>query len=255
VTPPFEAQFVNTAAGDYTVRAGSILEGAAPGGSNVGADYPTLVARLRYVQTGEGDPPPNTPPTAAFTAVCVDLTCQFTDTSTDADGRIVAWAWAFDATGSSTLASPAFTFAAPGTYTVTLTVTDDDGALATTAASVAVTPVLHGALVAPTTKKWTSASGATDYWSAAVTVAAHGANERPIAGATIAAAWTGAVTKTVTCITASNGQCTLQSGTLSYLRSWVTLAVTNVSAPLSTYSGSASHTPSGPGSAVTTIRP
>jgi hypothetical protein len=48
VTPPFEGQFVNSAGGDYTVRAGSILERAAPDGSNVGADYPTLVARLRY---------------------------------------------------------------------------------------------------------------------------------------------------------------------------------------------------------------
>ena len=82
-------------------------------------------------------------------------------------------------------------------------------------------------------------------------MAAHGADERPIAGATITAAWTGGVTKTATCITASNGQCTFQSGTLSYLRSWVTLTVTNVSAPLSTYSGSANHTPSGAGSAVT----
>ncbi len=189
----------------------------------MGADYPALAARLQNVPTGLGDPQPITPPTAAFTSVCVDLTCQFTDTSTDSDGQIVAWAWTFDAAGSRTLANPAFRFAAPGTHTVTLTVTDDDGAPDTTSASVTVTAVLHGGLVAATTKKWTSPSGATNYWSGAVTVAAHGADERPIAGATITAAWTGAVTKTSTCITASNGQCTLQSGTLSYLRSWVTL--------------------------------
>jgi hypothetical protein len=114
---------------------------------------------------------------------------------------------------------------------------------------------LHAALLSPTTKKWTSASGATSYWSAAVTVAAHGADERPIAGATIAVAWTGAVTKTSSCITATTGQCTLQSGTLSYLRSVVTLTVTDVSAPAGTYSATANHTPSGPGSAVTMIRP
>lgn len=114
---------------------------------------------------------------------------------------------------------------------------------------------LHAALLSPTTKKWTSPSGATNYWSAAVIVAAHGADHRPIAGATITVAWTGAVTKTSSCITAATGQCTLQSGTLSYLRSSVTLTVTNVSDPLSPYSATANHTPSGPGSAVTMIRP
>jgi len=67
--------------------------------------------------------------------------------------------------------------------------------------------------------------------------------------------WTGAVVKLASCVTAANGQCTLQSGTLSYGRSWVTLTVTSVSAPLSTYNGAANHTPSGAGSAITAIRP
>ena len=101
--------------------------------------------------------------------------------------------------------SPTFRFAAPGTYTVTLMVTDNDAATDSTPKAVTVTAVLHGAIVAATTKKWTSPSGATNYWSGAVTVAAHGADERPIAGATITAAWTGGVTKTSTCITARTG--------------------------------------------------
>jgi PKD repeat protein len=254
VTPPFEDQFVNTAAGDYTVRRGSILEGAGPGNSHVGADYPGLLARVRNVPTGDGDTP-NAKPTAAFASACVDLTCRFTDTSADGDGSIAARAWTFGSTGSSTAANPTFKFPAPGTYTVSLTVTDNDGARATRSAAVSVTAALHAALLPPTTKKWTSASGATNYWSAAVTAAAHGADERPIPGATITVAWSGAVTKTASCVTASTGQCTLQSGTLSYLRSWVTLTVTTVSAPLSTYAGTANHTAGSPGSAVTINRP
>ena len=43
---PFEAQFVNTAEEDYTVRPGSILKGAAPDGSDIGADYPALSERV-----------------------------------------------------------------------------------------------------------------------------------------------------------------------------------------------------------------
>ena len=177
------------------MRPGSILEGAAPDGSDVGADYPALFERVRDVPSGNPPAPPNAPPTAAFGHACVDLTCQFTDTSSDADGQIVARSWTFASAGSSTLASPAFAFAAPGTYTVTLTVTDDDGATATTSAPVSVTALLHAALLSSTTKRWSSPSGATNYWSAAVTVAAHGADERPIAGATITVAWTGAVDK------------------------------------------------------------
>ena len=253
--PSFDDQFVNTAAEDYTLRSGSALRGAVSDGTDVGAHYPTLSERVRCVRTGDCAGPPNDPPIASFASTCPDLTCTFTDTSTDADGQIVARSWTFGSAGSSTSANPTFSFAAPGTYTVTLTVTDDDGATDTTSAPVVVTAGHHGALLSSTTKKWTSASGLTNYWSAAVTVAAHGADERPIAGATITVAWTGAVVKTASCITASNGQCTLQSGTLSYGRSWVTLAVTNVAAPLSTYAPTANHTSSSPGSAVTMNRP
>ena len=253
--PSFDDQFVNTAEEDYTLRPGSILRGAASDGSDIGADFPTLSERVACVRTGSCTKLPNDPPAASFTSTCTDLTCTFTDTSTDTDGYIAARSWTFGSSGSSTLANPTFKFAAPGTYTVVLAVTDDDGAADTTSAAVNVTAVLHGALLSPTTKKWTSPSGATTYWSAAVTVAAHGADQRPIAGATITVAWTGAVVKTASCVTGSTGQCTMQSGTLSYGRSSVTVTVTNVAAPLSTYSAAANHTPSGAGSAVTMTRP
>lgn len=71
----------------------------------------------------------NLAPTAGFTYSTIDLTVNFTDTSTDSDGTIAAWSWDFgDASGTSTAQNPSYTYAATGTYTVTLTVTDDDGA-------------------------------------------------------------------------------------------------------------------------------
>lgn len=74
-----------------------------------------------------GDPPPppeNQPPTASFTFSCTDLSCTFTDTSTD-DSGVTSWSWAFGDGATSTAQNPSHTYAAGGTYTVTLTV--DDG--------------------------------------------------------------------------------------------------------------------------------
>jgi PKD repeat protein len=74
-------------------------------------------------------PSPNQPPEAAFSANCSDLTCSFaSDESRDEDGSIASSSWIFgDGTGSEE-PSPSHTYPAAGTYSVTLTVTDDEGA-------------------------------------------------------------------------------------------------------------------------------
>lgn len=51
---------------------------------------------------------------------------QFTDESTDSDGTIVGWFWDFGDSTTSTSQNPVHTYA-PGTYSVSLTVTDSDG--------------------------------------------------------------------------------------------------------------------------------
>ncbi|MEN8006038.1 MAG: PKD domain-containing protein [Candidatus Krumholzibacteriota bacterium] len=48
--------------------------------------------------------------------------------SNDSDGTIVSYLWTFGDGGTSTEANPSYTYAAAGSYTVTLTVTDNDGA-------------------------------------------------------------------------------------------------------------------------------
>ncbi len=114
--------------------------------SDVSGDYfhPSASgqARLSDVSWGAGyawgTVPTNNPPSASFTFACTDLTCAFTDGSTDGDGTVVSRAWNFgDGTGS-TATNPSHTYAA-GTYTVSLTVTDEDGAPGSTNQSVTVT--------------------------------------------------------------------------------------------------------------------
>lgn len=88
---------------------------------------------------------PNTPPTASFTyfpsSPTVDNTIQFTDQSTDSDGTIASWFWDFGDGLTSTLQNPTHQYSAAGTYTVTLTVTDDDGATNSTSQNITVTAI------------------------------------------------------------------------------------------------------------------
>ena len=82
--------------------------------------------------TGPSDPPANHAPTASFTSTQDVLTANFDASgSTDADGTVVSYAWTFGDGKTGTGVSPSHTYAGAGSYPVTLTVTDDDGASST----------------------------------------------------------------------------------------------------------------------------
>ncbi len=84
---------------------------------------------------------PNQAPTAAFTATTTDLSAALdAGASADADGRVVSWSWDLgDGKHRRPARRSAHAYAAPGTYRVTLTVTDDRGAVGTTSQDVVVT--------------------------------------------------------------------------------------------------------------------
>ncbi|GAB3359390.1 proprotein convertase P-domain-containing protein [Lysobacter tyrosinilyticus] len=70
----------------------------------------------------------NANPVASFDFTVSGLTATFTDTSTDADGSIASRLWNFGDGTTSNIGNTGHAYAAAGTYTVALTVTDNAGA-------------------------------------------------------------------------------------------------------------------------------
>lgn len=118
------------AAGTYTVT----LTVTDNGGGTASTTYPVTVEA------------PNTAPTAGLTLDAVGLNATFDGSaSTDSDGTVTAWAWDFGDGSVGSGQTAAHTYAANGTYTVSLTVTDNDGAT-----SVAATQQIIVNSIAPT---------------------------------------------------------------------------------------------------------
>jgi PKD repeat protein len=87
-------------------------------------------------------PPANPAPTARFTYSCVAAVCTFVNTSFDHGGRIDASAWTFGDGGTATETSPVHTYTvtAATEFTVTLTVTDNQGATGVTSQTFTLDP-------------------------------------------------------------------------------------------------------------------
>jgi len=88
-------------------------------------------------------PVANNPPSASFTASPTSgqapLTVSFNaSSSSDSDGTITSYAWAFGDGGSSSGVTTSHTYNSAGAYIAQLTVTDDDGATDTATQTIAV---------------------------------------------------------------------------------------------------------------------
>lgn len=199
--------------------------------SDVSGDYfhPSLSGQARLAQTSWDagyawtTTPVNQPPAAAFTVDCAGLSCQFTDTSTDSDGTVVAWSWAFGDGATDAARNPTHEYAAAGTYTVVLAVEDDDDATGSAEQTVSVsvptsdTPVWITGLSG-------SAAANKGNWTATVGVSVASASG-PVAGATVTGSWSSGGIGS--CTTTATGTCTTSTNVNKKTAS-VTFVVTDV---------------------------
>lgn len=107
------------------------------------AIYPRALSedsvRAHYAAAGRS--PSNRTPTASFTASTDFLQVSVDGSaSTDPDGPLAGYGWNFGDGATATGPTASHTYAAGGTYTITLTVTDGEGAVATRSDTVTVGP-------------------------------------------------------------------------------------------------------------------
>ena len=100
-------------------------------------------------------------PVARFTSTCTGTTCTFdASTSTDADGTVASYAWTFGDGGTGTGVQTSRAYAAGGTYSVGLTVTDNRGRTGTVTQPVTVA-ASTGSFVAKSSRAGTTATAHT----------------------------------------------------------------------------------------------
>uniref|UniRef100_UPI00211870E0 PKD domain-containing protein n=1 Tax=Ornithinimicrobium faecis TaxID=2934158 RepID=UPI00211870E0 len=142
-----------------------------------------LEAQLTTLSTGAELP--NKPPTAAFDVSRDGFSVELDATaSQDSDGEIESYDWEFDDGAVDEGVTVSHTFAAEGDYTITLTVTDDEGATATNEQTVTVLESNEPVTVIERDASWSwyygAAAPAADWNTVDADVSAWGVGAAPL---------------------------------------------------------------------------
>jgi PKD repeat protein len=172
----------------------------------------------------------NLPPVADFTYTIDGMTVTFTDNSYDPDGFIVSWLWDFGDGATSTVQNPIHTYTAPGSYTVTLTVTDDDDASSTISKIITLAGDVEIYVydITQTIKK-----AGRNYTSTAV-VTIWDTDNNPVPDATVYISWSGVVSGTNSALTGADGTVSFTSGKVKSAGPFI-ITVDNVTHPTLPY--------------------
>jgi PKD repeat protein len=189
---------------------------------------------------GGGTSSANNPPTASFSSSCTDLSCDFTDTSSDSDGTVVGWDWDFGDGTTSTAQSPSHTYTTGGTYTVVLTATDNDDDTNTTSNPVTVTESGGSTTLHVSDLDSVSVKQGRE-WTAIVSITVVDDQAGPVSGAVVGVTWRDGTTDS--CTTGADGVCAVEDGALR-IRQW-TLTVSNVTHSSLSYAPGSNSDPDG----------
>jgi thermitase len=200
----------------------------------------------------------NISPVAAFTYSCTGLECSFdAAVSHDPDGSIVDYTWDYGDGSSSSGMTGNHSYTNDGTYTVSLTVTDNDGALGSDIQEITISTAGNDTLHVGDLDGQSTFQSNTR-WTAEVTVTVHDEAHNPFNGLTVVTGrWSGGVSGTdIGEDIDQNGQITFSYPAIHKRIESVTFTIESVSGSLP-YDSNKNHDPDsdGDGMRITVFKP
>jgi PKD repeat protein len=180
----------------------------------------------------------NQGPTAAFTYLSNGLDVALSDASSDPDDAIAGWYWDFGDGATSTSQNPTHTYAAPRTYAVSLTVTDAYGATDTATQDINVTESNGAGEMDVASLQSRALTNGAKKWKAEVTIQLLDDQGNPVADAVVVGVWSDGASGTSTCLTTTEGSCTITKTGIYNIVGSVTFTVSEVAHALLGYNPS-----------------
>ena len=175
-----------------------------------------------------------------------------TGSAVDTDGAVVSYQWRENGTSIGTGATLVRAFSV-GIHTLTLEVTDDDGATTADGVVVTVNPFVPPVASVHIGDLDGVAGANKSAWSATVTVAVHGSTHGATSGAVVTGTWGGAASGSGTCTTGAGGTCQLSASNLRKRDASATFTVTGITTSGATYLSGQNHDVDGSSSGTTVV--